>query len=179
MNITYERVRELFKYNPNTGVVRWIKKSHPKSTISIGNIAGTNHYSGYRIIKIDRKIYQLHRIIWLFVYGYFPEEMIDHRDRNRSNNRLYNLREATNQCNQRNSKVSALNKSGIKGVCWDKGSDKWHSYIKINGKNDNLGYTINFNNAVKARWEAEIKYDWSDCNTTSSAYLYLKENNLL
>ena len=57
-----------------------------------------------------------------------------------------------------NSKLPNNNTSGIKGVCWNKNYQKWFAYIKINQKSINLGYFINFDDAVKARKEAEEKY---------------------
>lgn len=94
-----------------------------KGNVSKGTKAGRNRL-GYFDTCIDKKRYQNHRLIWLLHYGYYPVE-IDHIDGNPSNNRIENLREATRKENCRNRKVSVLNTSGCKNVCWHKKTKKW------------------------------------------------------
>jgi hypothetical protein len=71
------------------------------------------------------------------------------------------------------------NTSGVKGISWDKPANKWYARIKTNGKLKHLGYYKNFDDAVKARYKAEKKLDWKGCDSSSPAYQYLNENNLL
>lgn len=128
---------------------------------------------------INGKLYKNHRLAFLYMEGYFPENGIDHIDRNKTNNSWNNLREVSHTCNMRNCKIQANNKSGITGVCWYKASNKWQAHIRIPKQNINLGYFDNLTDAAKSRWIAEVKYNFPNCNTTSSAYNYLKENNLI
>jgi hypothetical protein len=93
--------------------------------------------------------------------------------------KIKNLREVSRQCNARNTGNWITNTSGVKGVCWHKPTNKWMAYITINGKNKNLGIYKNFDNAAKARYKSEKELNWPDCDSSSPAYLYLKENNLL
>ena len=65
--------------------------------------------------------------------------MIDHVDNNPSNNNVKNLRWATNQDNQCNQCKYKNNKSGFKGVHFDKRTNKYQSRININGKSNYLG----------------------------------------
>lgn len=75
----------------------------------------------------------------------------DHVDGVTLNNRRYNLRVATDTQNNQNKKLTKSNRSGYKGVCWDKSRSKWMAYIKINGRQKNLGY-------FKTREEARAAY---------------------
>lgn len=50
------------------------------------------------------------------------------------------------------------NTSGCKGVCWDCNKQKWYARIGIQGRNIHLGRFDDFQDAVKARKEAEKKY---------------------
>ena len=173
--LTQERLKELLEYNPETGVFIWkVSKGRGKA----GYITEYKNGNGYLQIGIDRKFYQAHRLAFLYMEGYFPENGIDHIDRDKTNNKFENLREVSQLCNCRNRSIRKDNKSGIIGVRWHTASKKWNAYIRI--KNCiHLGLFENLRDAAKARWEAEIKYNFPNCNTTSSAYIYLKENNLI
>jgi hypothetical protein len=173
--LTQKRLKEVLKYYPGSGIFRWRKSFRGMKR----KIAGCKRPNGYVVIQIDGELHYAHRLAWLYVHGYFPEHGIDHIDKNPSNNKIKNLREATNQCNLRNTGNPIDNTSGVKGVYWFKRDNKWMAYIAVNGKQKNLGYYKNFDNAVKARYKAEKKLNWSGCDDSSPAYLYLKENNLL
>ena len=110
---------------------------------------------GYIRIKINNKLYLLHRII----YKYFNEDwdityshsnQIDHIDINPSNNRIENLRVATCSQNTRNQKKLNNCSSKFKGVSWHKGSSKWEAKISIDGKSKHLGYFTNEEEAAEA-----------------------------
>jgi hypothetical protein len=173
--LTQKQLKEVLKYYPGSGIFTW-RKTFPGRR---RKIAGCKRHDGYITIKIDGEQHLAHRLAWLYVHGYFPENGIDHIDRNPSNNKIKNLREVTNQCNQRNTENRIDNTSGVKGVCWYKPTNKWMAQICVNEKLKNLGYHKNFNDAVKARYEAEKKLNWSGCDSSSPAYQHLKENNLL
>lgn len=175
--IAYERLRDVLDYDANTGLFTWKKTV---SNVRVGSVAGCmNNGNGYISIGIDKKIYYAHRLAWLYIYGYLPEHGIDHIDRNKKNNKINNLREANQSCNMRNTGNQKNNTSGVKGVNLSSSKNKWRSRVKINKKEICIGIFENFNDAVKARWEAEKKYGFPDCCTGSSAYIYLKENGLI
>ena len=75
--------------------------------------------------------------------------------------------------------ISKNNTSGVVGVTYDKNFRKWRAQIYIMYKQISIGNYDNFDMAVKARWIGEKYYNFSNCLTTSSAYNYLKNNNLL
>lgn len=173
MKLTQKRLKELLDYNPKTGIFTWLIS---RGSIKKGNISGyVNKSTGYLIIGIDNKKNKAHRLAFLFMEGYLPENDIDHIDRNILNNKWDNLREVSHLCNMRNCNISKINKSGITGVSWRNDRKKWRSFIGV-GKMINLGIFDTLIDAARARWDAEIKYNFPNCNTTSSAYMYLKEN---
>ena len=83
---------------------------------------------------------------------------IDHQNRDSLDNRKSNLRTCNDSTNSMNSKLYRTNKSGHKGVRWDKYLNKWTAYIMKNQKFKHLGYFNNYEDAVKVREEAEKKY---------------------
>lgn len=114
--LTYERLNEPLDYNPETGEFIW--KSPNNRRVRVGAVAGTLGHMGYCIITIDGKHYRAHRLAWLYVNGYTPENGVDHINRVKNDNRICNLREVSQQCNIRNSKRACTNTSGVCGVVW-------------------------------------------------------------
>ena len=129
---TRERAIELFHYEPETGNFFWrIAKAQ---RVRAGDLAGSLDSSqGYRKLCIDGKLYRAHRIAWLIVMGALPAGQIDHINGDRSDNRIANLREATNAENCRNARLRRDNSSGLKGVSYHKPSGKWRSRIGSDG----------------------------------------------
>lgn len=91
---------------------------------------------GYAMDQLQKA----HRLAWLYIHGYFPEYGIDHKDRVTYHNWIDNLREATQQCNMRNTANSKNNTSGIKGVSFNKKRNKWSAYIMVNYVKKISGY---------------------------------------
>ena len=88
-----------------------------------------------------------------------PDDLVpDHINGKRFDNRKCNLRIATRYQNNMNMRLSRNNTSGVKGVNFDKRLQQWRSRIGFNKKTIELGYFDKFEDAVKARKEAEEKY---------------------
>jgi hypothetical protein len=137
-NIDSTYLREVLEYNPQTGIFIW--KNRTSTCVKIGDIAGWIDFHGYHSIRLNKKIYRAHRLAWLYVYGKFPKMNIDHINGIKTDNRIENLREATTSENGQNKKKSmSNNKSGYLGVSKIKNKDRWCAFIKVNGKNKNLG----------------------------------------
>jgi hypothetical protein len=99
---TVSYFRDRFCYDPETGILRWIW--HRRSA-HIGREAGTKlQKSGYLLVELDGRKYYVHRVIWLIVYGHWPEYEIDHIDGDPTNNKLENLRDIPHSKNCLNRK---------------------------------------------------------------------------
>ena len=99
------------------------------------------------------------------------EYEIDHKKANsRNDNRKNNLRIATHSENMRNVGVRKHNTSGVTGVDWVEKLSKWRVRIFTNQTENLLGYFENFEDAVKARKEAEDNFfeKWSYENSNNS-----------
>ena len=112
MELTAERLRELLDYNPETGHFLWRKPPRHK----IINGPAGSHWGRYVNIGISQQIYGAHQLAWLYVYGEWPANDIDHIDGDGQNNRIANLRLATMSDNQCNRKKQKNNSTGFKGV---------------------------------------------------------------
>ena len=178
MKLTQEELKKYLNYDKNTGDFTWIKKTNKFSHINVGSKAGFKNHEGYIHIMLKGIDYSAHRLAWFYMEGYWAEYTIDHINRDPSDNRWCNLREASFSCNARNRKIPSNNTSSIVGVR-RRESGKWRARIFLNKKHIDLGTYFTFNEAVKARWEAEKEYGFPNCNTSSSAYQYLKENDLI
>ncbi len=139
-DLTAEMLRERLSYNTETGEFRW-KTTKPRSSARPGDIAGSVS-NGYRIIEIDGKRHLGHRLAWLYVYGRWPERMIDHVDGNRSNNAIGNLRDVSRAVNGQNQKRAQSHSStGVLGVTRIKraGGKPYMAQIVVGGKLKYLG----------------------------------------
>ena len=156
--ITQEEVKRLFRYDEVTGQLFW-KVDYYKGRVGgeVGNsfTAGRNTY---RTVFYKGTRYLSHRIIWLFVYGEFPEHVIDHIDGNGLNNRLSNLRSVTQQENLKNKRRRIDNTSGEHCVTWNTNRNKWQIYIQVNRKPKYIGIFKTLPMAVIARDKALQKY---------------------
>lgn len=112
--LTADNLKNVLIYDPETGLFEWLLK--PSVGVNIGDVAGAITSEGYVTISYRRKAYRAHRLAWPYVYGEYPKNLIDHINGVRADNRIANLRPATNSQNLMNSKVRRESKTGIKGV---------------------------------------------------------------
>jgi hypothetical protein len=146
------KLKEMYSYNEESGRFTRLTNS---GGYEVGSIAGRLS-NGYISIGIDGKEYGAHRLAWLYVNGEFPLFEIDHKNRDRSNNAIDNLRAVTSSENNHNREIFKSNTSGCKGVSFT--SNRWRASISIDGKRINLGRFTKFSEAVDARMNAEILY---------------------
>ena len=151
--LTQEHLKELLHYDPDTGI--FTNLTQRANAVKIGSVAGAKKPSGYIYISVDNKLYRLHRLDWLYVYGEFPEKSLDHINEIKDDNSIINLRLATRQENAQNISSPQLNNtSGFRGVSWNKGVKKWTAAININGRKKHLGV---FDTAEEAH-ECYVKF---------------------
>jgi hypothetical protein len=133
--LTRARLREQLEYDPATGLFTRLR---PSGATKAGDVAGTKTGVYYSKISVGGKLYQTHRLVWLYVHGYLPLSDIDHIDGDKQNNRLENLREVSRSVNVQNLKVArANNKVGLLGVC--RHGPSFRAQITVNGKAKKLG----------------------------------------
>ena len=155
-----QRLKELLHYCTATGVFTW--KIKRRGTRGKGQAAGTLLSTGYIRLRIDYKYHLAHRLAFLYMDGSFPPNKVDHPNHIRDDNRWCNIRHATSLENQQNISLSKRNKSGICGVSFEQGRNKWVAGICINKKSINLGRFKNKSDAIDARKAANIKYGFHE-----------------
>ena len=135
-------VRELFDYDPNTGVLLWkVDISRWKA----GQIAGRQKESTgrrrYIEVRYEGKWLTAHRIAVAWMTGEWPDEQVDHINGDGLDNRWSNLRQATSSENSQNRKMPNTNQVGMKGVIrvTRYGTTKFEARIRVNGKQLHLG----------------------------------------
>ena len=135
--LTQSRLQEILHYDPETGDFTWAVRTSTR--IRAGDTAGYLRTDGYRVIKVNGRLYRAHRLAWLYVYGVWPADQMDHRNGVCDDNRLCNLREATNAENHQNQAKYDNNRSGFMGVRWHSRALKWASQITFAGRQKHLG----------------------------------------
>lgn len=143
--ITIDLLHELFEYRD--GHLFW--KTKVSQRINIGDKAGSIDQKGYCRIMINNKSYKTHRLVFMMHNGYLPEQ-IDHIDGNKLNNRIDNLRPATNGQNRHNTSIQKNNSSGVKGINWQKRDNKWQARVMLNKKSYQVGYFDTLEEAKQA-----------------------------
>jgi hypothetical protein len=138
--LTQARLKELLRYDPDTGVFTWLVRR--PNGVKVGDPAGAVHKgSGYLRIKIDGRPYAAGRLAWLYMTGKWPIELIDHKDTDRTNNKWLNLRPATFVQNIRNRKTTA--QSELKGAYLKsdhfRRAKPWATCIRVDGALKHLG----------------------------------------
>lgn len=153
--LTQEKLKHFLHYDPDTGVFTWLR---PRAThIKPGDTAGSIRTGGYIAIGLNGRLYQAHRLAWLYVYGELDDCEIDHINGLVNDNRIANIRIATISENRCNSRRRKDNKSGYKGVDFHKSSGKFRARIQVRGKAKSLGRFYTAEEAYAARCKAALE----------------------
>lgn len=153
-SISQQELKEILRYDSESGLFYWTGGAYRNAHKD--KPAGTMSGHEYIRIEINKRRYMAHRLAWLYVYGFFPDCIVDHINRIKTDNRIANLRMATKSENQHNGDRRADNTSGVKGVSWNKGKQKWRAHIGINKIKVHIGEFDTLEEAAKARKDAEI-----------------------
>jgi hypothetical protein len=159
--LTAEFVRSVLDYDEATGIFRW--RSRPDrskrwNTRYAGTVAGAA-VKGYVHIQLPKpRNYYAHTLAWLYVYGEWRPDELDHANGDRSDNRIENLRIANYSENACNKARQKNNKSGVAGVSFHPGSGKWRARINKDGKKvfDGLFDTVEEAAGVLNYWLTKI-----------------------
>jgi HNH endonuclease len=158
--LTFELLREMIEYKPQTGEFFWRYRLGPQwqywNKYRAGEPAGRTQLTGrgkpYVFIRIFGRQYPAARIAWFYMTGMWPFGHVDHIDLDGSNNRYSNLRVANDSQNGANRTVSSRSKSGLKGVSFISG--KWQADICIKHERIMIGRYATKEEAAQAYADA-------------------------
>jgi|SRR5580765_96318 len=162
--LTLETLKARFNYDPETGIFTRIMRSDVRPCWNsryadkpAGTISAT---TGYVNLNIDKRLYRAHRLAWLYVYGTWPDGELDHKNLDRLDNRISNLRQATSGQNRANTRKQSNNTSGYKGVTRFRYGNvyKWRARINKNRTEIVLGYYDRLEEAHNAYSNAAQKF---------------------
>jgi hypothetical protein len=126
--VTVDRLRDLMHYDPETGV--FTNRVKRAANAMPGRVSGGGAM-GYWHISVDGMRYKAHRLAWLYVYGSWPEAGLDHINGDPLDNRIANLRVATQRDNMKNA-ARPLGRSGLRGVTPH--GRRWRAAVTKNGR---------------------------------------------
>jgi hypothetical protein len=160
-------VQKLLAYDAETGTLTWKPRAvrpgrlgaHDRAwnTSHSGKVTGGANQFGYPVVQVGGRPRASHRLIWAIVHGRWPTPCIDHINGDRADNRLVNLREATNLQNRANATVRSDSKVGVKGVQFHPQTGKWRARIRVDGKQKSLGLYESVEAAAKAYAAESVK----------------------
>ena len=114
-NFTFDMINALIHYDHTTGKLYWKIRQYPPKADNVvrgrihsfnkcfaGREAGSLKKHGYIDINIGKYKFMAARVAWLLYYGKWPLKHIDHIDRDRTNNRINNLRDISLPENNKN-----------------------------------------------------------------------------
>ena len=170
-----EWLRKAISYDAETGVLTWAPRGSsdgPGYRCFNGKLAGKQvgspesstaakcyRKSGIRMPGGGVFYGRAHVLAWLIAVGPVPAGMvIDHRDGDRANNRLSNLRVCTQRENTWNTGLRASNRSGVSGVSFRDETGKWRARIAVAGNEVLIGNYLTKEEAISARLAAEAEY---------------------
>ena len=114
---------ERFDYKPLTGELVYKYRSGPKSA---GAAVGTLTRNGYVQTSIDKRPAYVHRLVVVWCTGEDPEHLdVDHKDRDKANNKIWNLRTATRTQNCWNRETRGTSKVG----------NRWYASLSLGNRN--------------------------------------------
>lgn len=146
---TQKRLKELVRYDPDTGHITWAVRRGPRAA---GSAWGCRDGAGYVLGMIDRRFHRGHQIAFIYMTGGLPEGDIDHINGNKGDNRWSNLRACSRSENLSNQHaLRSDNTSGYRGVC-STPDGKWFAQIQSSGKWQYLG-------TYSTKLEAALAYD--------------------
>ena len=173
MTIKPDILRELLRYDPDTGKLYWLPRplhlckdericKSWNTRLANTEALTAKDGNGYNHGTIFNKNYLAHRVAWAIHHGFWPNDQIDHISGVVSDNRICNLRVVSNATNGKNQKRSSNNSSGVTGVSWASVSNKWAARIYKDGNRIHLGLFREKQDAIDARKVAEIKYGYHE-----------------
>ena len=163
MKLTHSKLLQILHYDPDTGDFTWLVSRRQGLTGKKAGSVNTHFktHKRYVLINTHGKHWKAHRLAWFYVTGKEPEKYIDHINGDGTDNRWCNLRLVSRVENARNQRRHKCNSySNVMGVRWSKISSRWCAFIGYQNKQIYLGSFVDFNEAVKVRKDAEVRYGY-------------------
>jgi hypothetical protein len=160
-DIDIERLHQCLSYDAESGVLRWKVRV---GNVAAGSVAGCLDHRGYRLVRLVGRLLLAHRIAWALHYGAWPDRDLDHRNMDKTDNRIANLRLASRPHN--NANTPSRNGRGLPKGCYQlKGRDRWYSQIRVDGQLKRLGTFASLDEAAAAfqREHQAAHGDFSRC----------------
>ena len=151
-----QELHEHVSYNPETGLLYW---KTTRGRAKAGNIVGSVASDGYIKVQFMGSMYLAHRLAWLMTYGRWPDNEIDHINRDKADNRIANLRDVTAVENMANRALLSSNTSGVSGVIWHNSAGKWQVLVGRNNKRFYLGHYSDKDEAARVAEEFRGGFD--------------------
>lgn len=170
-------LRECFDYDLKSGKLYWSPRpsSHFKTTRGwrthtsqragkeAGCLSENKDGSAYLKVRLDKRLYFVHRIIWKIMHGDIPECMeVDHINGATTDNRISQLRLVDATGNMSNKRLWCKNKSGHYGVYQNKKNGTWYVQAWRHGKYYSGGSGLTFDQAIEARERLESHLGFHD-----------------
>lgn len=173
MELTQEALKKVLHYAPDTGVFTRVK---PNGCTQVGH----KRANVGLFIKVHGVQYPAGRLAVLYMTGESPgKDRVRYIDGDVFNTKYANLEVITATHSCRTNGVQKNNKSGVRGVHRCNRTDAWRVSICHERKRMHIGYFKEISDAAKARWDAEVQYNYPDCYSTSSAFNYIRNSREL
>ena len=138
-------ITTIYHYDPVSGIFR-----HKRGYLK-GKLAGYVEKSGRLRLSIKNKNYLANRVAYFLTHGWCPD-VVDHKDRDVTNNAITNLRAASYTQNNWNSAGHSDKKSNLpKGIRLTKNRQRFRAIIQINGLRFSVGTYASLEEAISAR----------------------------
>lgn len=171
------RLKARLDYDPSTGVFTWKYSSEMSESWNsryAGYRAGyvrdhiTCQYSTRAIALYGVKVLE-HHLAWLYMTGEWPPKdmVIDHRNRDATDNHWDNLRLVTHATNNKNMSKRKNNKSGVTGVWWVENMKAYIARVTINGTIHRLGFYSDIKEAERVVKEFRKEHGFSESHGQS------------
>ncbi len=174
--ITQEYLKRILYWHKNADVWVWLQASAFGSHIYSGDIAGHINGKGYHTISIKGISYLSHRLVYLYEYGVWPIENLDHKNKSRACNNVDNLRESSMLQNSWNKGKQINNTTGFIGVIQQKSNKRYQARLNVNGVRKSFGTYKTAIEAAKVRDRQALKYrgEFAELNFPALRNQYLR-----